>query len=242
MSKPNSKALVTLTNLKPVKTEGDGKTATVAVLDSLIAKANEQYAAIKNGDRATTLRALFLGLLFYQIKNEAVHGTFEKIAAEKLSSIPARTRRDYMKLAITYVEKTKLALPERIEIPDAQIALALDDASSSDREMVTKAVSFIGELSLHELMIKHGIRGVGLKTELTEAAAVTDDLSSLPPEEQVRIRRERLFGSTAEFLGSLRNAFTKPEDLEVLEPIQLETIERELVELRALVVAARKAA
>lgn len=241
MSKPSSKALVTLTNLKTGPQPEDGKLAGPANLEQLCARANEQYAAIRDSDRSNSLRGVFLGVLFWQIKNECGHGQFMKIASERMRDIPVRTRNELMKLALTFVERTKLALPERFNIPDAQLALTLDDARGTEKEMVTRALSFIGELSLHELMIKHGIRAVGLKKDLTEEASEADD-SNLPVEEQIRRRREQLFGGSIEHLNFLHKTLTVTENLTLLDNTQLEAIETKLVELRAAIVAVRKTA
>lgn len=216
--------------------------ATVANLDLLITKANEQYAAIKSGDRATAMRAIFLGLVFWQIKNECPHGAFMKLASDRLAEIPQRTRQDYMKLALTYVEKTKLALPERLNIPDAQLALSLDDATGTEKEMVTRALVFIGELSLHELMIKHGIRAVGLKKDLTEDDGSDVAFDDLPIEEQLQRRRDEVFGGTIEHLSCLHKTLTLTDNLVLLDNTQLEAIETKLVELRQAIVAVRKSA
>lgn len=235
MSKPSPKTLVTLTHLHPENTQ-IGK---LANLDALFQRAAEQHALIKRDDRATTLRALFLGLLLYQIKNECEHGQFMKMATERLSDLPQRTRQDYMKLAYVYVEKTKLALPERLTIPDAQMALQMDGAAGTEREMIDKAMSFIGELSLHELMIKYDIRAVGLKGKLSDEADAESD-APLPPDEELRRRREQLFGECAEHVMSLHKTLTTAEELMLLDPTQLDSIDSQLIEMRAAIAAVRK--
>ena len=222
MSKPTTKALATLSNLRPLAVVGEDKLPTLGNLDSLFAKANEQYAAIKQGDRTTALRALFLGLVFWQIKNECPHGQFMKLANERMPSIPRQTRQDYMKLSMVYVDRTKLALPGHFEIPDAQIALSLGDGNGTEREMVTKAVSFIGDLSLHELMIKHGIRAVGLKTEL-------DDQNSEPAPPTAN-EAEQFFAKVAENLYGIRTFATDATSIMRLTPEQLDTVDQTMTD------------
>jgi hypothetical protein len=220
MSKPTTKALVTLSNLKPVTTVEAGQLPTVGNLDALFAKANAQYAAIKQGDRAVTLRAIFLGILFWQIKNECPKGEFMKLATERMPEVARQTRQDYMKLAIVFVEKTKLALPSHFDIPDAQLALSIEDSAGSKHEMVTKAFSFIGDLTLTELMIKHGIRGVGLPAQLTEGDAT-------PPAPN---EADEFFAKVAENLYGIRTFATDTTSIMRLTPAQLDTVDQTMTD------------
>lgn len=240
MSKTTSKALVTLTTLRPelklasglpISHSDQGNSPTV--LDTLIDKAIQQHLLIKQGERDGALRAIFLGLLFWQIKNECPHGKFMKLASDRMPEIPTRTRSDYMSLARVFVEKSRVALPERFDIPDAQLALGgLDEAKA---EIVEKAMGFIGELSIHELMIKHDIRAVGLKKKLGEGDGDEGDDTdaNLPPDEVLRRKREEIFGQTAEHLTHLRKTITDTEQLAILQPDQIDVIKREVNELKA---------
>jgi hypothetical protein len=220
MSKPTTKALVTLSNLKTVPAAETDQLPTVGNLDALFAKANAQYAAIKQGDRAVTLRAIFLGILFWQIKNECPKGEFMKLASERMPEIARQTRQDYMKLAIVFVEKTRLALPSHFEIPDAQLALSIEDSAGSKHEMVTKAFNFIGTLTLTELMIKHGIRGVGM------AAALAEGEGAKPAPNEA----DEFFGALSEKLYGLRTFATDPKSIMRLTPEQLVTVDQTITD------------
>lgn len=222
MSKPTTKALVTLSNLKTVPAAEADQLPTVGNLDALFAKANAQYAAIKQGDRAVTLRAIFLGILFWQIKNECPKGEFMKLASERMPEIARQTRQDYMKLAIVFVEKTRLALPSHFEIPDAQLALSIEDSAGSKHEMVTKAFNFIGTLTLTELMIKHGIRGVGMKTEL--------DNQNGDPAPPTASEAEQFFAKVAENLYGIRTFATDTTSIMRLTPEQLDTVDQTMTD------------
>jgi hypothetical protein len=239
MSKPSQKTLVTLTTLRP-ESEAQGSNLHVRVnLDLLIDRANQQYAEIKRGDQSNSLRGIFLGLLFWQIKNEAGHGKFMAVATERMPDIGQTTRSHYMKLAAVFVEKSRLALPERMNIPDAQLALHLGDASGIEQEMVRKAIDFVGQLSLHELMIKYEIRAVGLAGKLRDEADAENDVP-LPPDEELRRRREQIFGETAEHVMRLHKTLTTADELQYLESSQLEMIDNQLIEIRAAIAIARK--
>ncbi len=127
-------------------------------LESKVQRANEQFAKIGSTDRENALRGVFLGGLFEQIKGEAGHGTFLKLARERMPEIPQERRNELMRLWGVFVRETKVAVPKQLAIPDAQLALALDAKATQD-ELVGAALNFVGEQSLHALMVEKDVIG-----------------------------------------------------------------------------------
>jgi len=126
-------------------------------LDSLIARARSQFAKIRENDTANALRGLFLGMLFFEIKNEAGQGNFMRVADTRMPEICRSVRNDMMALARIFTDEEKIALPPQFAIPDAQTALQLTGDAVTE-EIVRAAVKFIGDLSLHALMAKWEVR------------------------------------------------------------------------------------
>jgi hypothetical protein len=126
-------------------------------LDSLIERARSQFAKIRENDKVNSLRALFLGLLFFEIKTEAGRGNFMRIADTRMPEICRSVRNDMMALAMFFIHESKVALPPRFAIPDAQTALELTGDAVTEK-IVREAVKFVGSCSIHDLMVKYNIR------------------------------------------------------------------------------------
>ena len=92
-----------------------------------------------------------------------------------------------MRLWGTFVRKSHVALPSALAIPDAQLALTLG-AEGPDAPITNAAVKFIGDLSLHALMTKWGIREKG---KLGGARDAADD-GPIDPEALAAQAREEL--------------------------------------------------
>lgn len=139
----------------PTVTSPKSKCAAPALLTDLLTRAREQFARLKDSDKENALRGVFLGGLFFQIKDAAGHGNFERLATEKMPDIPKRTRAELMRLWLVFAKQAKLGEAKAVELPDAQLALA---GKAADAKVVKAALKFVGELSLHALMTEHGVR------------------------------------------------------------------------------------
>jgi hypothetical protein len=139
-----------------------------------------------------------------------------------------------MRLATVFIERTRATKPEMLALPGDQTSLDLAD-NHHGKQLAAKLATFVGELSLNELLIKHGIKGVGLKTELTDAAAAE---VALTPEEQAArdaAERDDAWQHTWESVQTLRNHFTEPAKLNLItDPVKIGQLKAEVVEISKL--------
>ncbi len=142
-----------MSKLSPSAPASKSKCAAPALLTEQLARAREQFAKLKDNDKENALRGVFLGGLFWQIKEAAGHGNFERVASAQMAEIPKRTRVELMRLWKAFTGGIKLLNGKPIEIPDAQLALAKPEGP-----VIEAALKFVGDLSLHALMIEHGVR------------------------------------------------------------------------------------
>ena len=231
MSKTPSKALIILNE--------SVKSAPVQLSD-LEAQVKAELQILVKMEAASAMRALRFGIVMHHIKAKLKHGEFQPWIAKTFAGRGYRQCNYYMRLAIAFVDTMRLNEQEVFALPGAQLELTLDVQDSTTRAVIEKAAKFIGEHSLTELLIKYDIKSVGLKKELDDAKNAESDESALPLEEQIRRRRELVYGETTEHLSFVRKTLTSPEQLQLLEPSQLDTIEQELVELRAEIAKVRK--
>jgi hypothetical protein len=124
-------------------------------LKAKIATALKQFARLRDSNKENALRGLFLGGLLWQIKEEAGHGNFLRLATERLADIPKTTRNELMRLWLVFRDQAQLDAA-KLTIPDPQRALAKSGAAQE--AVVKAALAFVGELSLHALMVEHDVR------------------------------------------------------------------------------------
>ncbi len=113
------------------------------------------------------LRGLLVGMALHRIKASLPTGHFGKWTKANLEGIGERYVNYLMRLALVFIDKGKVSKPELLALPGDQTELAIDGMEGAQRRFAEKAVKFVGDLSLHELLIKHNIKSVGVKTELT---------------------------------------------------------------------------
>jgi hypothetical protein len=113
------------------------------------------------------------GLTLLRVKASMERGRFDGWLAEKekcttsaLIKPSRRTAYNYMKLAAVFLEKAKVTKPDLLALPGDQLALGEISAEGDTRELFLKLQKFTGNCSLNELLIKHDIKAVGLKTKL----------------------------------------------------------------------------
>lgn len=198
MAKSKMPALAQLQSLRAVPPAQ--KCGTPALLADLCNRAQNQFATVCAADRENAIRGLFLGLLFWQIKNESGHGNFERTAKERLSEIPKRTRVELMKLTRHFVESARIALPEQLAIPDAQTALQLGDGTAAS-DLVAGAVKFVGDLSLHQLMVKWEVRDKKKLGGKRETVSDDDPAEAPDPEALFFQSRDEISGAISRIEG-----------------------------------------
>jgi|SRR5581483_10068492 len=196
-------------------------------LTGLVNATLRQFELIQKLEGEAAFRAIFTGLGLLQVKTSIKHGHFESWLKNHVPK-SLTSCNFYMRLALAFIEETHATKAELLAISGASFELSTTDVDG--RRFIKRMEKFVGELSLTDLLIKHGIRGVGLKSSLCDGA--DDDEANLSPEEQLKRARERVFGETAEHLLSLRKTLTDTSRLQLLRPSELIRIDSELAELR----------
>lgn len=124
----------------------------------------DKLAALARYETQAGQLGLQIGVLLWQAKAALPHGAFQPWVKENIAGKSYRSCAYYMKLALIFTEKVK---PAAWKI-EAMMTLDLDAKQHTDEELsaLDTMKQFIGENSLTELLIKYGIKGVGLKSEL----------------------------------------------------------------------------
>ena len=191
-----------------------------------------QCAAVNQMESKAAMGAVLAGLTLHRVKASMPHGKFgawvEQISTSggNLPAVKKSQANNYMRLALAFVERTRVQKPDLLALPGDQTALELGD-SATTRRFMEKLQGFVGECSLNELMIKHGIKGVGLKTALErveEADPSTGSGQGLA---------EDFFGEVAERVYGLGQIVTSRESLLRLSPKQLDTLRDALADALA---------
>lgn len=195
-----------------------------------------QVSAISELESKAALGALLAGLTLHRVKASLPHGQFGQWLAQISTSggnltVKKSQAHNYMRLALVFLERAKVQKPDLLALPGDQLALEVGDGHPA-RSFFTKAAKFVGDLSLNELLIKHGIKGVGLKSALL---ADGEDDESLSPEEKLVRSRERAWQETFESVQRIRASLTEPARAQLLsDPGQIKTLKAEVVELNKL--------
>ena len=127
----------------------------------------DTLAAIARHEAQATKFALQIGVILWQAKAALPHGQFQPWIKENIAGKSYRSCAYYMKLTMAFVETARpgAALLECLSGIDFEKDTGFDYNEHATLAAIAK---FTGDLSLTELLIKHGIKGVGLKGELTE--------------------------------------------------------------------------
>jgi hypothetical protein len=233
MSKPSTHALTLLASPDlTVKAEG---------IEQLQEAAVAQVVAVARSQRFTAQGAVLAGITLHRVKASLPRGAFGPFLAQKLAIAnnwtPGYAKVSasyYMRLATVFIERAKVTKPDILALPGDQTTLSLGDSHEA-RALVGKLEKFVADCSLDELLIKHGIKGVGLKTELTDAAAAE---VALTPEEQAAreaAERDNAWQHTWESVQTLRHHFTEPAKLNLItDPVKIEQLKAEVVEISKL--------
>ena len=186
-------------------------------LKKLQASAIAQVRAVAELEAKAGMGACIAGFTLLRVKRSTPHGKFGAwIEASAKNGVGHRQANYYMRLAMVFLEKSKVQAPDLLALPGDQLSLEIGDNHAA-KQFFTKLQKFVGDHSLTELLIKHKIKGVGLKTELETEA---DDEDDAPPPGQA----EDYFTEVAERVYGFRQLVTSRENLARLTPQQLETL------------------
>lgn len=189
----------------------------------------EQVAAVYHMEHVTAMAAITAGLNLHRTKASLEHGDFRPYIEQELakscgwtSGTAVKNASYFMRLATAFLEKARLSSPA--------VLAGLNGEEKNGGAFQGALKKFVGEHSLTELLIKHDIKGVGLKTALTIEAG--DDDNTPVDLEAVRART---WEQTYAAVKRLRSAFTEPEKLQLLtDPKQIETLHDEALEVTRL--------
>lgn len=157
----------------------------------------DTLAAIARHEAQATKFALQIGVILWQAKAELPHGQFQPWIKENIAGKSYRSCAYYMKLTMAFVETVRpgSALLECLSGMDFDKA----DLDFNEQGTLAAIAKFTGDLSLTELLIKHGIKGVGLKGELLGGEAPL----ALTPEAQQQQELELIWSQAYQPAKSL---------------------------------------
>ncbi|MBX3736716.1 MAG: DUF3102 domain-containing protein [Candidatus Didemnitutus sp.] len=146
---PNPSSALALVQDRQISPRGE--------ISKLQAIAVQQLAVIRQLHTSAAIRALLVGLTLHRIKAASTHGEWMPWLKKNFDG-GKNTANRYMRLALVFVERTKVQRPDLLALPGDQIELALEKPGSAEKKLMDKAVKFVGEKTLQELLEEHGIR------------------------------------------------------------------------------------
>lgn len=199
-------------------------------LEQLKTAATTQLTGIAKMEGAAARGGILCGLTLHRLKASLPHGQFLPFVDQmfptgtfKQSPITRRKNASYyMRIAEVFVTKAKIGKTDILCLPGDPLALEITDQHEAKR-LLEKLDQFAGECSLNELLIKHGIKGVGLKKalEAEQAKEESDAEGAAPTQEQLYLQyRDEIGGAIlrAESLflteGALAHLIGHPEELQ----------------------------
>lgn len=214
-------ALLTTTQL-PAKTESGSQLPTLATFQKRVA---EEFNEIPRQERMNAYRAIAVGLGLHLVKASVKHGQFTPWLQANVTQgnfwTPATAKKNasfYMRLAIAFVEKSGVTQPELLSLPAGKVDLSAEMVTGKitgpQAKLAKRLEDFVGEFSLNELLVEHGIKDGGKGSGGGSAASGSDE--------------DPLLANTAEWLMNLRNTLLDPESIKRFTPSALDDIERQL--------------
>ncbi|HEY8836678.1 MAG TPA: hypothetical protein VIO16_03150 [Dehalococcoidia bacterium] len=181
------------------------------------------------------------GLTLHRVKASTPHGKFGSFIEQKLTKVnfwtagTAKTNASYyMRLALAFVEKARADKGALLALPNDATTLDLGDTANA-KKLAAALEKFVGDLSLTELLIKHNIKGVGLKTELAVGDDDAEDPSEMTPAQRATFEREQAFMEAWNSTQAIRAAFTDPDKAHLIsDPKKVQQIKHEVIELNKL--------
>lgn len=209
-------------------------------LEKLQAAACAQVAAVSVMETDAAKAGILAGITLHRVKASMPHGEFGAFLTGTLAKskkwTPATATKNasfYMRLALVFLDKSKLGKADLLALPGDKSQLTLEGKDL--KKFGDKLKGFVGESSLTELLIKYGIKGVGLKTALEAEAAGEDDGNKLTPAQIATAAREATWQEVWNSTQMLRASLTEPERLQHLtDPAQIEQLKAEIVEINRI--------
>ncbi len=186
-------------------------------------------------ERKAAAGAILAGITLHRVKASLPHGAFGPWIAQKLTRLTSWTPGTakvnasfYMRLSLTFVEKVRVDKSMLLALPHDGESLDLG-ASKEAKKLASALEKFVGDCSLTELLIKHGIKGVGLKTALEQGDEDETDDSATPAQLAEQTRMEAL-----QWVSGLHKAISDPNRFQHLtsDPKTLRTLHNEIVEIK----------
>jgi Protein of unknown function (DUF3102) len=171
----------------------------------------DQLAAVARMERDAALHAIVIGLTLYRIKASLPYGQFGKWISKHLEPKKSQVN-NYMRLATAFLENSGVSKPDLLALPGDSAKMILTGDGPAKR-LFKKAVEFVGDKSLNELLIEHAIKSAGTGSGSGAPAAV-------PPGGE-----DPLWADTAEHLMGLRTLLLDPETMKRFTATQLNDIE-----------------
>lgn len=119
-----------------------------------------QMELISSLERDAALRAILVGLALHRIKAGLQHGEF----LPWINANIGKSRKQcsfYMRLALVFVNSARVSATELLELPADNTDIALTASEGVARRFMEKAVKFVGDKSLNEILREHGIKDSG---------------------------------------------------------------------------------
>lgn len=169
---------------------------------------------IRRNERVTAQRAIVLGLTLWKIRISLPHGQWMPWQEKHLAAGKSQVNY-FMRLAVAFLSKSRATKTELRALPTDSIELSAETELS--RSLLGRLEKFVGECSLHELLVKHGIKGVSRDTGGAEGEAGSEGAT---PGEQM------LFPEMCEAVSRLDRLFI-PEAIVRVPPEQLKPLRTE---------------
>jgi hypothetical protein len=173
---------------------------------------------IRRVEKMTAQRAIVLGITLWKVRLALPHGKWTPWQEEHLSSGKSYVNY-FMRLALVFLMKSRATKVELRALPSDSVELSAGDEIS--RALLGRLEKFVGDCSLHELLVKHGLKGVARDAGDDQADA---DATTAGGEQM-------LFTEVCDHFFSLRRTLCTRETLLRLQPDQLDAAKRELGEI-----------
>lgn len=160
----------------------------------------EQLQVMRRLRGEEAMRGLLVGLTLLRIKASLPNGQFTGWLKKNVTFFSDRYCRYLMQLSLVFVERTKVAKPELLALPGDQTELALESKEGAQRRLFEKAAKFIGELSITELLEKHGLKETKKLGGKRDSAPEPE--TPRTPEELAQQTREELAQQTRDEIGA----------------------------------------
>ena len=147
-------------------------------LARLQASVVQQFKVIGRMRHEEALRSLFAGIALHRIKASLPYGEFGRWTKKNLPQFSDRWVNYLMRLALVFVETSRATKPMLLALPSEKTQLSPVKLEGAQRAFVEKAIKFIGQLNVSELLDKHGIKEAkklgGARTSSAAPAAALD--------------------------------------------------------------------